>query len=195
MILLRQRPNSLRGHWFPLVPHPDKGCKAGNLRGFPILIVLKFRLQNLVRWCNKIALDSIEVSCSDNTGQEWNPPLHVDISCSQGFSGHNFSQIQGPKSQGCSWIHIAPTQEKHEVLAVLLSPWNLCADHRDRNQTKETFAHYHKYEEFPLGAPAVTHGTFPGNAKGWCQWELRQPSTFTVVFKTCRVKPLPLKCT
>lgn len=68
MILLRlqQRPNTLRGHWFP---HPDKGCNIRNLRAFPILIVLKFRLQNLVRQCNKMALDSIEVSCFDNTGQ------------------------------------------------------------------------------------------------------------------------------
>lgn len=58
---LKQRPNSLRGHWFPLTPHPDTDCNVRNLRAFPILIVLKFRLQNLVRWCNKMALDFTQV--------------------------------------------------------------------------------------------------------------------------------------
>ena len=45
------------------------------------------------------------------------------------------------------------------------APETLVQMHRDTNQTKETFAHYHKYKEFSLGATTVSPGTFPGTAK------------------------------
>lgn len=86
-------------------------------------------------------------------------------------------------------------QWKVEVLAVLLSRWNLSASAQRYNQTKETFACYHKYNDLSLGATTVSHGTFPGIAKRLCQGQLRQPNILNKMFKTCRVKPLPLKCT
>lgn len=86
-------------------------------------------------------------------------------------------------------------QRKVWVLAVSLSHWNLSASVQRYNQTKETFARYHKCNDLSLGTTTVSHGTFPGIAKWLCQGQMRQPKVLNEMCKTCRVKPLPLKCT
>jgi len=58
-----------------------------------------------------------------------------------------------------------PPSEKLRYLLHYSAPEILVQMHRDTNQTKETFSHYHKYKESSFGATTVSYGTFPGTAE------------------------------